>query len=461
MKFARAATPLLLILALSACSGPSLPFQSNGTADTGSIQKGFQALMDNYVDQPRPEALLQAAYQGALKAVTDQGLQPSGLQAPSWTSGQAANWDRFVQAYGQLAGKYAPNVGSDKLQDAALSSMAASLKDCLTEYYNADAFKQRQVELTGQQGFGGIGVLMRNIPGHPTVQRILDGPAQSSGMKPGDEIVAVDGKPVSGETFEQVRNSIRGPQGQPVKISVKRPGAAQTLDFTINRAQIQAPIVDAAIIQGNVGYIHLYSFPTGIVQEVDHALDVFSQNGVTSVVFDVRANTGGDQQSILQVLSRFIKTGTVEQQIERGGATTPFAVDGSSFWKNPRPLIVLADQDTQAGGESFVKAMQEEGGYRVLGTQTAGCAASAKVIDMGGGAAMEISTGKIVSGKGADINRSGVKPDQAVEFPVADLAAGQDPQLSAALQVAGISSSPGPSTTSSSAPRPQPAPLNG
>ena len=182
--------------------------------------------------------------------------------------------------------------------------------------------------------------------------------------------------------------------------------------------------------------MHIYSFPQGLQSQVYSAIQTFEQRGVTSILLDLRANTGGDHQTILTLLSYFIKSGTVESETDRNGQSQPFTVDGSTYWKSPKPVVVLVDDDTQSGGELFAKAMQEEGGYPIFGMKTAGCAASARTFDLGDGSAIEISTGKIVSGKGADINRTGVTPDQVVDYPVTDLAAGRDPQLGAAAQAA-------------------------
>ncbi|HEX6513298.1 MAG TPA: S41 family peptidase [Chloroflexota bacterium] len=431
MKLQRAVVPVVL-LSLAACAGPRLPWQGENPG-LDPIHAAYQTLLANYVDQPKAVDLLTAAYQGTRQTLADAGVHDDSLQPPAWTSGDDANWQRFVSAYIQIANKYAKQVGSDKLEYGAIGRMASSLNDCQTRFYDPSAMKERQGEVSGQQDFGGIGVLMKNIPGHPTVLRVLNGPAQSSGLKPGDEIVAVDGKPTAGQSFEQVRNGIRGPQGTSVKVTVKRPGSAGTQDFDIARAQIQAPIIEAAIIGGAVGYIHLYSFPQAIPEEIDRALQVFDQNNVDSVVFDVRANTGGDQQTILQVLSRFIKGGTAEVQVDRAGKKQEFSLDPSLYWQHPRAMVVLADEDTQSGGEMFAKALQEEGGYQVVGAPTAGCAASGHLYQLSDGSGLEVSIGKIVSAKGQDINRVGVKPDQPVQYPVDDLAAGRDPQLGAAI----------------------------
>lgn len=452
MKLHRAITPLLLVT-LAACAGPRAPWQGE---DPGlePVHAAYQTLMANYVDQPKPEVLLEAAFQGARQAVTDAGVSDPGVAAPSWTQGEDPNWERFAGVYNQLAGKYGKQVGSDKLEYAAIGAMAGALKDCQTRFYDPQATKDRRGDGSGQQNFGGIGVLMKNIPGHPTVLRVLDGPAKKAGLQPGDEIVAIDDASINGQSFEQVRNRIRGPQGSSVKLTIKRPGSQDAQEFSIGRAQIQAPIIDVGVAgNGTVGYIHLYSFPQAMPQEIDQTLKYFDEQHINSIVLDLRANTGGSQDTILAVLSRFVNGGVAEVQTDRGGNRQELKLDASQYWQNPKPLVLLADEDTQSGGEIFAKAMQEEGGYKIIGAPTAGCAASAKSFDMSDGSSLEISVAKVVSAKGEDINRAGVKPDQAIQFPVSDLAAGRDPQLLAAFQAV-VSQSPQSAAQPQTAPNP-------
>ncbi|HLY67780.1 MAG TPA: hypothetical protein VKU60_19735, partial [Chloroflexota bacterium] len=183
MKLHHAMAPIL-ILSLAGCASPRLPWQQSDTSPI-AIEKAYNALMDNYVDSPNAVLLLQAAYQGTRQTLVDAGIQDSGLQPPAWTQGQAANWTRFAAAYDQIDAKYGKQVGTDKLEYAAINQMAGSLKDCQTRFLDPAGLAEQQGSAAGQQQFGGVGVLMKNIPGHPTVLRVLDGPARLAGLKQG------------------------------------------------------------------------------------------------------------------------------------------------------------------------------------------------------------------------------------------------------------------------------------
>ncbi len=426
----RVLAPLLSVtLLLSACAGPSLPF-NQGDPSVVPIQQAYNALIENYIDPPDSVALLQAAYQGALQVLTSAGVRDVELRPPNLVAGKSDNLDQFLSAYKQITDKYASKVHSDRLEYGVISQMAASLKDCQTNFFDPAAYVQQQ----SQQTFSGIGVILKNIPDHPTILRVLDGPAQRAGLRPGDEILAVDGQPTAGQPFPVLRNRVRGPQGSTVTIKVSRLGVTEPMNFQINRDQVQAPIIEAAVIGGNTGYIHIYSFPPSMLAELDNALAVFDQRGVRSIILDLRANTGGDQQTVLSAASHFVQGSTVEIQVDRAGKRMPFQADPAFYWKQPKPIALLADDDTTAGGEIFVKAFQEAGVGPVVGAQTAGCATTAHTFELTDGSALDISIGKVLSGKGAEINHVGITPDTAVDYPVNDLAQGNDPQLLAAFQ---------------------------
>ncbi|MHB8619245.1 MAG: S41 family peptidase [Chloroflexota bacterium] len=428
----RGALPgLTAVLLLSACARPSLPGGHDGPT-VAPVHAAYTDLMSKYVDRPSPSVLLGGAYKGLEEVLARAGIKDSHLQAPVLNGGQSGDWNSFRQVYNRAIATYGQRIGADKLEYGAIRQMANSLKDCQTRFLSPAEVQQQRQELSGQQAFGGIGVIMKNSSGHPTLLRVMNGPARKAGLRPGDEVIGVNGHPTSGDSFAAVRDSIRGPRGTEVTLLVRRPGVAQPISFRMTRGQVQAPVLDAAILANRVGYLHFYSFPTNVLTQLDAALRVFDQRNVAGIILDVRANSGGDQQTIVEAVSRFAKSGVVEVEVQRNGQRTPLEVDPSVYWQSPKPLALLADGDTQSGGEIFAKALQERG-VPVFGLPTAGCAASGHTFPLGDGSALEISTAKILSGQGAEINHVGIVPNHRVAYPTSELAAGQDPQLAAAL----------------------------
>src|SRR2546427_8437420 len=126
----RAVLPLLILL-LTACAGPKLPWQRQDPS-IDPIHSAYEVLISNYVDAPNPVLLLGSAYEGIRQVLAEASIRDAELQPPVWAEGANANWDRFLKSYTQITDKYANRVGSDKLEYAAISSMAGALKDCQT-----------------------------------------------------------------------------------------------------------------------------------------------------------------------------------------------------------------------------------------------------------------------------------------------------------------------------------------
>ena len=182
-----------------------------------------------------------------------------GIAPASPPIGQEEQWELFLQVW-EIVSKefYRQPIDQDAMVRGAIRGMLDTLDDPHTTLLDP-ATSQRAREQTRQR-FQGIGARIDDQDGTISIHSVFPGsPAQSGGLKPGDQIIAVDGTPIEGETVEQVALRIRGPAGTDVVLTIKR-GEDEPTDVTLTRAEINIPSLSSQMLQGNVGYIRLWSF---------------------------------------------------------------------------------------------------------------------------------------------------------------------------------------------------------
>jgi carboxyl-terminal processing protease len=213
-------------------------------------------------------------------------------------------------------------------------------------------------------------------------------------------------------------------------------GASATRhSITVVRAQIQPPSVEYRMLEGKIGYVQIYGFPSNLVSQVKGALDALDHQGAVSLVVDVRDNGGGALDSVTQVVSMFVPKGTLLYYMyDAAGTRTDFVGDGSTRSRQ-LPTVVLTNDGTGSGGEIFAAVLREQAGARLVGGTTAGCVGTGEVFPIAGGGALQVTVGRMLTGRGKMLNRVGVTPDVVVDLPYQDLVNNQDPQLQAAIDL--------------------------
>jgi carboxyl-terminal processing protease len=201
-----------------------------------------------------------------------------------------------------------------------------------------------------------------------------------------------------------------------------------------------------------VGYVQIRGFPEPSVDErVGQALAEIDQRSVDGLILDLRGNSGGRIDVGMKVASRFVRDGVVFQQVDRGGRERQVRPSDGQYWERSMPIVALVDGGTASMGEILSSALQEAGVAKVVGTQTAGSVAGARLFPLANGGALQITVLTITSGQGAVLNDVGVTPDVAIDLSDDDLLDGVDVQLetgirslSVAPRRAGVSLVPAP-----------------
>jgi carboxyl-terminal processing protease len=232
-------------------------------------------------------------------------------------------------------------------------------------------------------------------------------PAFRKRLRFGDRIIAVDNKDVRGRSSYAVRNLVRGPVGSIVRLKIEREGVNSPFVVAVRRNRVPQPsIADAYLLSGKIGYIDLSSgFNYTTRREFDVALKALKTQGMSSLILDLRDNTGGILEQAVRVAEKFLPAGkTVVSQRGR------FVVDNRR-WKsrdrNPLhiPIVVLVNEETASASEIVAGALQDYDRAFIVGEQTFGKGLVQSVIDLPYGAGLTLTSAKYYTPSGRLIQR--------------------------------------------------------
>jgi carboxyl-terminal processing protease len=255
-----------------------------------------------------------------------------------------------------------------------------------------------------------------------------------AGLRPGDEVLQVDGKPVAGLLPEPAADLIRGPAGTSVELLVQCRGEAAPSRLRLTRERIVLDFVVARQL-GDIGYLLLRGFPEPTaIDRFEQELAVFEQQGARGVIIDVRSNTGGRLDLGERLLSDFLPADTdLYQVIDRTGTHQTRVAAGHRLVS--LPLVVLIDQRTQSMAEIFAAALHEQAGATLLGHTSAGNVAGGRLFPLQDGSALDVTTFEIRSSTGDVLNGIGVVPDETLDGDRATTPDGMDPLIDRAVHL--------------------------
>ncbi|MFN2493711.1 MAG: S41 family peptidase [Pyrinomonadaceae bacterium] len=201
-----------------------------------------------------------------------------------------------------------------------------------------------------------------------------DAPAARAGLRYGDRITAVDGQPMKGKTYAEVRTFLLGPRGTVVKVTVEHAATGQSETVTITRDAVSLPsIPQAYMIRPGVGYIAMTGgFNTTTADEFQAALEDLHSKGMNMLVLDVRGNRGGLLIQAVRVANTFLQRGQliVTQKGRLRGSTELYEAMNDS--PDTVPLVVLVSRESASAAEIVAGALQDHDRALIVGENTYG-----------------------------------------------------------------------------------------
>jgi len=207
---------------------------------------------------------------------------------------------------------------------------------------------------------------------------------------------------------------------------------------TLTRETINIPVIDTKEMPGGIFDITLYSFSENSADLFQTALRQFVQSGDTKLVLDLRGNPGGYLDAAVDMASYFLPVGdvVVTEDFKGKQPDVDHRSVGYNIFANDKnfKMAILVDQGSASAAEILSGALQQHGVAKLVGTRTFGKGSVQELMDLGGGAELKVTIARWLTPNGTSISDGGLTPDINATTTQADVTAGNDPQMNAAVQ---------------------------
>jgi carboxyl-terminal processing protease len=328
-----------------------------------------------------------------------------------------------------LASRYYRPVPEKVLQLGSVDEIISALGDPYTAYLSPPDYELVRQETAST--YTGIGVSVLPSPHGFVVVSIRPGPAQHVGIRVGDTIVGIGGRPAAQLSMTQGLTHILGPRGTFVRLVLTRGG--RQLDLRVRRDTIRAPVVRARLISyagHRWGVLRVSAFRIGAAAVLAREVRLLERLGAHGFVLDLRQNPGGLFEQAVAVSSLFLERGVV---VSLAGAHSPREVYRATGGTTTRlPMTVLIDRYSASSAEIVAAALRDHHRATLVGERTFGKALVQSIDPLGNGAALEMTIARYTTPNGTDISGVGVEPRvHAADNPRTSI----DEALVAALRV--------------------------
>ncbi len=328
-------------------------------------------------------------------------LLPLAAMAQGGTSHSrdvARGIELFADIYRQLDLFYVDTISADTVVRMAIEGMLDEM-DPYTVYYEGDDQDELRTMATGR--YAGIGALIRYISSEDraAIDQLYEGcPAQTAGLRTGDIIQTIDGKDVKGWDNRRVSQALRGEPGSTFELRVRRAGVKKPLSFRITRQQIQLPAVPwHGMVDStrHVGYVRLSSVTDQCSRDVRYAVATLKEQGMTSLVLDLRGNPGGSLQEAVEIVGFFVPKGSlvVSTKGKLPSACRDYLTPAEPI-DTVMPIAVLVNETSASAAEIISGTMQDMDRATIIGQRTYGKGLVQAVRETAYGGQLKITTSR-------------------------------------------------------------------
>ncbi len=342
--------------------------------------------------------------------------------------------DRYVRANEYF------DINDDTLNDTIASGYMLGISDRYARYYSAKAYSERVGLANGRLMGIGVAVVKDPSSGYARIIRVYDNtPATNVGLEVGGFITAIgDTSTRSMSDAAAMTSALLGEEGSTVNIKYLTP-LREEQSFEITHANYTTPSISTVRLMDNgVGYLRIDSFTSGTAVEFRNAVNSLTNQGATSLIFDLRDNSGENLNAALVATDYCVPSGLIAQSQDKGGNVADLRMSDEN--EITLPMVCLVNGSTASGAELFANALRKMAGATIVGSTTAGKGVLlSDPQSLSDGSAVVITVGILLDNEGKNWNGTGLTPDVDASLTndeqssYYDFTVDNDPQIAKAI----------------------------
>lgn len=342
--------------------------------------------------------------------------------------------DRYVRANEYF------DINDDTLNDTIASGYMLGISDKYARYYSAKAYSEKVGLANGRLMGIGVAVVKDPSSGYARIIRVYDNtPATNVGLEVGGFITAIgDTSTRSMSDTAAMTSALLGEEGSTVSIKYLTP-LREEQSFEIAHANYTTPSISTVRLMDNgVGYLRIDSFTSGTAVEFRNVVNSLTNQGATSLIFDLRDNSGENLNAALVATDYCVPSGLIAQSQDKDGNVADLRMSDEN--EITLPMVCLVNGNTASGAELFANALRKMAGATIVGSTTAGKGVLlSDPQSLSDGSAVVITVGILLDNEGKNWNGTGLTPDVDASLTndeqssYYDFTVDNDPQITKAI----------------------------
>ena len=354
----------------------------------------------------------------AAPAAADPASAPAAPATPTVAARHTIDLDdirAFTAVYSLVKQAYVEEIDDHRLMQAAIRGLLAGL-DPHSAYLDEEQIRDLTEDTSGS--YNGLGIEVLQVDGTLRVVSPIDGtPAERGGIKAGDTILRIDGRPVQADDLDGAIEKLRGPLGSSITLNILHERQSVPVDITLTRDVIRIASASGRLLEPGYAYLRVSQFQDETGSQLRKRIErlVADNKGpLRGAVLDLRSNPGGLLNSAVEISDQFLDEGVIVttrgrlKEAEMSFRATPGDLLAGA------PLVVLVDNGTASAAEIVAGALKDNHRALLMGRRTFGKGSVQTVLPLDAERAVKLTTARYYTPSGISIQAAGIQPDIAL-----------------------------------------------